>query len=118
MTSWYDEVEHWNFGSSRSNGGVTGHFTQIVWRSSVEVGCAVNSNCNNMFGGMGNSAVVCRYAPAGNMMGRESQEVGRLTSSGCGRTDLSTSEGQVVKATLGGTLLPDPQPWPKDGGAK
>ena len=81
VSHWYDEVAHWDFGLSRSSGGATGHFTQIVWRSSVEIGCAVNSNCNNMFSGMRNSAVVCRYAPAGNMMGRESQEVGQLTSS-------------------------------------
>lgn len=40
-----------------------GHYTQIVWRDTREVGCAVAS-------ARGNDVLVCRYFPAGNVMGR------------------------------------------------
>jgi hypothetical protein len=39
-----------------------GHYTQIVWRGSTAVGCAVASNRSDDF-------LVCRYAPAGNVVG-------------------------------------------------
>ena len=40
-----------------------GHYSQIVWRDTKEVGCAVDSG-----GGM--DVLVCRYSPAGNVFGR------------------------------------------------
>lgn len=64
--AWYDEIKDWNFATSASNGGVTGHFTQVVWKTTTKVGCAV-ANCPGML--MANSIfVVCRYSPAGNFM--------------------------------------------------
>ena len=39
-----------------------GHYTQLVWRDTREVGCAVVR-------GAGNDILVCRYRPAGNWMG-------------------------------------------------
>ena len=39
------------------------HYTQIVWRGSTAVGCALASNRTDDF-------LVCRYAPAGNVMGQ------------------------------------------------
>jgi len=39
-----------------------GHYTQVVWRSTQEVGCAVARNGSDDF-------LVCRYWPAGNWMG-------------------------------------------------
>jgi len=41
-----------------------GHYTQIIWRSTKEVGCAVSKNRNNDF-------LVCRYWPAGNFYGQK-----------------------------------------------
>ena len=40
-----------------------GHYTQIVWRETREVGCAIET-------GEGNDVLVCRYFPAGNVVGR------------------------------------------------
>jgi pathogenesis-related protein 1 len=43
---------------------VAGHYTQIVWRSSVEIGCGAAS-CNNQ------TVIVCRYDPPGNVIGQQ-----------------------------------------------
>lgn len=40
-----------------------GHYTQIVWRETREVGCAIDS-------GNGKDVLVCRYHPAGNVLGQ------------------------------------------------
>lgn len=39
-----------------------GHYTQIIWPSTEELGCALSRNGTNDF-------LVCRYWPAGNMVG-------------------------------------------------
>ena len=87
--AWYDEIKDYNFatGNRKPGGGMIGHFTQMVWKTSVKIGCGVKTSCTNKFGrGMRNSAVVCRYAPAGNFIGRYPQNVARTKASGgCGR---------------------------------
>ncbi len=42
--------------------GDVGHYTQIVWRATTSVGCAVASNATDDY-------LVCRYAPPGNIVG-------------------------------------------------
>lgn len=39
------------------------HYTQIVWRASTRVGCALASNATDDY-------LVCRYSPPGNVVGR------------------------------------------------
>jgi hypothetical protein len=39
-----------------------GHYTQIIWRRTTQVGCALVSNRSNDY-------LVCRYAPPGNVWG-------------------------------------------------
>ncbi len=41
-----------------------GHYTQVVWRETQEVGCALVRNDSDDF-------LVCRYWPAGNWYGRD-----------------------------------------------
>jgi pathogenesis-related protein 1 len=44
-----------------------GHYTQIVWRKSIEVGCGVATCQNGMYT---EDIWICNYSPAGNVMGQ------------------------------------------------
>ncbi|CAL8068382.1 unnamed protein product [Orchesella dallaii] len=70
---WYEEIKNynWNGGPHR---GVTGHFTQTVWRDHeyVGYGYAFNPNCN---GGQGAMFITARYFPVGNMQGAFEENV-------------------------------------------
>lgn len=65
--TWYCEIQHYDFNNPQVVGGfkngcdppVNGHFTQVVWKDSRELGCAKKS-CN------GGVYWVCRYSPPGN----------------------------------------------------
>lgn len=49
--------------SSTGNWADVGHYTQIVWKDTREVGCAIDR-------GNGMDVLVCRYSPAGNVFGQ------------------------------------------------
>jgi hypothetical protein len=59
---WASEKDLYTFGPVRSL--VAGHYTQIVWRDSVEIGCGM-AVCAD-----GTRVVCCRYSPPGNVVGR------------------------------------------------
>ncbi|MBW8785357.1 MAG: SCP-like extracellular [Novosphingobium sp.] len=40
-----------------------GHYTQLIWRNTTEVGCALAT-------GHGRDTLVCRYSPPGNVVGQ------------------------------------------------
>jgi hypothetical protein len=48
--------------STTGRGEDVGHYTQIIWRDTTRVGCAVASNDSADF-------LVCRYWPTGNVIG-------------------------------------------------
>ncbi|BFG41277.1 hypothetical protein CerSpe_275510 [Prunus speciosa] len=50
--------------NSCAPGKVCGHYTQVVWRNSVRLGCA-KARCNN-----GTTFIGCNYDPPGNYDGR------------------------------------------------
>ncbi|XP_065665316.1 uncharacterized protein LOC100200226 isoform X2 [Hydra vulgaris] len=56
---WYDEIKDYNFNNPGYN-SQTGHFTQVVWADSKELGMAKAVSSNGM------EFVVARYFPAGN----------------------------------------------------
>jgi hypothetical protein len=47
--------------------GGCGHYTQVVWRDTMQVGCGV-ANCTT--GGTTRSYWVCNYDPPGNYLGQ------------------------------------------------
>lgn len=46
--------------------GVCGHYTQIVWRATLKLGCAISHCPGQAFP----NAIVCNYGPGGNPGGR------------------------------------------------
>jgi uncharacterized protein YkwD len=67
---WYGEVEKYDF----SNPGFSpqiGHFTQVVWKGTTEIGCARNTGCSTRI----SNVWVCHYNPPGNYQGRFADNV-------------------------------------------
>ena len=64
--NWYNEISEHNFRKDfQSN---TGHFTQLVWKSSEQVGFGIANRGERYF-------VVANYYPAGNTLGQFHQNV-------------------------------------------
>jgi uncharacterized protein YkwD len=59
---WASEAANFDYKANRCN-GECGHYTQVVWRATKEVGCAVGR-------GGGREVWVCEYAPPGNYVGQ------------------------------------------------
>ncbi len=69
VQSWYDEIRSYDFATGASRDGqAVGHFTQVIWRGTRQLGCAVAS-CN------GQDLLVCNYSPAGNLTGAYQENV-------------------------------------------
>lgn len=67
VTVWYNEIKFYNF----RNPGFsmeTGHFTQVVWKSSTKLGCGKAKGAKGLY-------VVCNYNPPGNYIGQFLQNV-------------------------------------------
>ncbi|TWU74604.1 hypothetical protein ED733_000997 [Metarhizium rileyi] len=56
----------------------TGHFTQVVWKNTKTVGCGWKK-CSGGPGKANGFYVVCKYDPAGNVLGQFPQNVARQT---------------------------------------
>ena len=64
VSAWADEVAHYHAADNTCDAGETcGHYTQIVWRASVKLGCAVYACAGLRFP----STIVCDYGPGGNI---------------------------------------------------
>ncbi|XP_070551500.1 venom allergen 5-like isoform X2 [Ptychodera flava] len=68
---WYDEIEMYNFRNPMFDFN-TGHFTQVVWKGSERVGCAMASAPAGAFTAF---YVVCNYEPQGNWMDKMAENV-------------------------------------------
>lgn len=60
-TEWYNEIKQYNFRKDYQPG--TGHFTQVVWKGTKEVGFGMANDGNEYY-------VVGNYFPAGNFTGQ------------------------------------------------
>ncbi len=68
---WYSEEPKHNYNSNAYQPS-SGHFSQIVWKGTTEIGCAYNPNCEkNGYKGL----YVCQYNPAGNVRGQVKDNV-------------------------------------------
>jgi len=66
VKAWYSEIEFYDYekNSCKPN-EMCGHYTQVVWKSTKEVGCAAYQ-CGDK-----SQVWVCQYHPAGNIVGRK-----------------------------------------------
>ncbi len=63
VTLWMSEAPSYDYAS---NSGSAGHYTQVVWRASVRIGCAI-VNCPGL---RFPNTILCDYAPGGNINGQ------------------------------------------------
>ena len=64
--AWGSEKTDYSYASNTcAKGKVCGHYTQMVWNSTTEVGCA-SAVCNDK-----SQVWVCNYHPAGNYIGQK-----------------------------------------------
>jgi len=67
VDSWGSEKRDYNYAkNSCAPGKVCGHYTQMVWKASTKVGCAMTV-CEDSR----EQVWVCQYQPAGNVVGRK-----------------------------------------------
>ncbi|MEP1095565.1 MAG: pathogenesis-related family 1 protein [Cyclobacteriaceae bacterium] len=65
VDSWGGEKQHYNYESNSCvDGEVCGHYTQIVWSATTEVGCGT-ATCD------GYDIWVCQYSSQGNIVGQK-----------------------------------------------
>ncbi|MGB5964263.1 MAG: CAP domain-containing protein [Sulfurimonadaceae bacterium] len=74
VQAWYDEVQWYDYETnSCEKGQMCGHYTQVIWNTTTELGCAAMA-CDDR-----SQVWVCEYAPAGNVtLHHQSGKVERL----------------------------------------
>ena len=65
-TDWYNEIKLHNFKKEFQQ--ASGHFTQLIWKNTEEVGFGIATNGSQYF-------VVANYYPAGNVLGEFANNV-------------------------------------------
>lgn len=69
MQGWLEEKPNWNNGAKTCTPGtVCGHYTQMVWRQTTDIGCGINRKSSTMGDEWKGQAsyLVCNYSPGGN----------------------------------------------------
>jgi len=64
---WYNEKDQYDFSKGQFS-LTTGHFTQVVWRSTTKLGCGLSFNGNRAY-------CCCSYIPPGNVQGQYKDNV-------------------------------------------
>ncbi|XP_008796970.1 pathogenesis-related protein PRB1-3-like [Phoenix dactylifera] len=65
VNSWVDEKQWYDYNTNTCAAGhECGHYTQVVWRDSTNIGCA-RVTCNS-----GAIFIICDYKPPGNFVGQ------------------------------------------------
>lgn len=67
VTEWYKEINYYQYDSPGFS-TATGHFTQVVWKGSTQLGCGAAQGTETIEGINRNVFyVVCHYSPGGNV---------------------------------------------------
>lgn len=66
VARWHDEIRNTQGGKFRPKRAGLGHYTQLVWRKTLKVGCSLGQN---------RRVAVCHYDPAGNEVGKHLSQV-------------------------------------------
>lgn len=72
VNAWYDEISDYDFTNPGFSSN-SGHFTQLVWKGTSEVGCGIKS-CNNEW----HDYIICSYNSPGNVGGEYADNVNPL----------------------------------------
>ncbi|KAF5335844.1 hypothetical protein D9758_016702 [Tetrapyrgos nigripes] len=77
MDSWMNEASKYDFNNPGFSED-TGHFTQVVWKGTNQIACAI-ADCaaGTIFPDLASKYVVCQYTPPGNVLGQFPDNVGR-----------------------------------------
>ena len=65
VTAWMSEASTYDYNAN--NITAAGHYTQVVWRDSVRIGCAIVDCPSLTF----RATILCDYAPGGNIIGQK-----------------------------------------------
>jgi len=63
---WASEGASYDYATNSCSGGTCGHYTQIVWRATRKLGCALG-DCPGL---TYRTSLVCNYGPGGNVNGQ------------------------------------------------
>jgi peptidase inhibitor 16 len=80
---WAEEYKNYNYDTNMSiNGSVVGHYTQVVWESSLRVGCGktqcdpiINSDGSTLWSG---TMYTCQYRSSGNWVGQKPYRISSI----------------------------------------
>ena len=87
MESGYSEITAYNYSAPGFSSG-TGHFTQVVWQNSIQVGVGIAFN-----GPMTRAVVVANYLPPGNYLNQFPANVLPVCVNGSSTTPPTTTAG-------------------------
>jgi len=91
---WYQEIEQYDFNNPGFS-EATGHFTQLVWVDSTEIGCAWFTGCGDANPDYPNY-LTCEYSPPGNVAVANSDDPDQLY-----RTNVLPPTGDMPSAPPG-----------------